>query len=253
MDDAPLQTALGVHRFDGLHHAAQTVGAEQINIQNTPAFEVIQHIQPKFAALMLADPDAQDVFFAIHGDAQDHIGRLGHIAVILFHLVVGGVHEDEGIYAFQGTVLPGVDLWHDLLGNFAHQFRGDFHIVQALDLLGNIVLAHAAGVQGKNFVLHTLGIAVILTDDFRFIAALTVSGNLDVDLPKLRLDGLLGIAVAVVGGGVLRCCPLTALPAKLLIHLHLHDLLDDVPEHFLHGVHNVGGAGEVLALNILLQ
>ena len=44
VDDTPLQTALGIHRLNSLHHAAQTVGAEQINIQNTPAFEIIQHI-----------------------------------------------------------------------------------------------------------------------------------------------------------------------------------------------------------------
>ena len=43
VDDAPLQTALGIPCLDGLHHAAKAVGAEQVNIQNTPAFEVIQH------------------------------------------------------------------------------------------------------------------------------------------------------------------------------------------------------------------
>ena len=32
VDDAPLQTALWIHRLDGFHHAAQAVGAEQINI-----------------------------------------------------------------------------------------------------------------------------------------------------------------------------------------------------------------------------
>ena len=38
--------------LDGLHHATQAVGTEQVNIQNVPAFRVIQFIQPKFAALM---------------------------------------------------------------------------------------------------------------------------------------------------------------------------------------------------------
>ena len=42
MDDAALQTALRTHRLDGLHHAAQAVRAEQIYIQNSPAFELIQ-------------------------------------------------------------------------------------------------------------------------------------------------------------------------------------------------------------------
>ena len=146
MDDAPLQTALGIHRLNGLHHAAQTVRAEQINIQNAPTFEVIQHIQPKFAALMLPNPDTQNVFSAVHGDAQNHIGRLGHIAVILLDLVMDGIHDDKGVKAFQRTVLPGVDLRHDFLTDFAYQFRGDFHIIKAFDLLGNVLLTHATGV-----------------------------------------------------------------------------------------------------------
>ena len=95
MDDAPLQTALGIHRLNDLHHAAQTVRAEQINIQNAPTFEVIQHIQPKFATLMLPNPDTQNVFSAVHGDAQNHIGRLGHIAVILLDLVMDGKNSDD--------------------------------------------------------------------------------------------------------------------------------------------------------------
>ena len=52
MDDTPLQMALGIDRPDGLHHAVQTVSADQIHIQNTPDFEVIGLIQPKFAAIM---------------------------------------------------------------------------------------------------------------------------------------------------------------------------------------------------------
>ena len=73
MDDTPLQTALGIYRLDGLHHAAESIGAKQINIHNTPTFEVIQHIQPEFAALMLTDPHAENVFSAIHGDVKNYI------------------------------------------------------------------------------------------------------------------------------------------------------------------------------------
>ena len=33
------------------------------------------------------------VLSAVHGDAQNHIGSLGHVAVILLDLVVDGVHR----------------------------------------------------------------------------------------------------------------------------------------------------------------
>ena len=253
VDDAPLQTALGIDRPDGLHHAAQTVSAKQIHIQNTPAFEVIQHIQPKFAALMRPNPDPQDVLPTIHGDAQHHIGRLGHIPVIFLDLIVDGVHEHEGIDRFQRPVLPGAYFRHDFFTDFAHQLRGDLHIVQALDLLGNVPLTHSAGIQGKDFVFHALGVTVIFSNDFRLVVALPVPGHPDVDLSKLGLDRLLRIAVAVVGGAVFTACPLAPFPPQFLVHLHFHHLLDDVTEHLFHSRHDVRRAGEVLALNILLQ
>ena len=128
MDDAALQTALGIHRTDGFHHPAQAVRAEQIYIHNSPAFEVIQHIQPEFAALMLPNPHAQNVLPAVHGNAQNHVSRLGHIPMVLTHLVMDSIHEDERIHRLQRTILPRCHFRHDLFRNLRHQVRGDLHI-----------------------------------------------------------------------------------------------------------------------------
>ena len=38
------------------------------------------------------------------------------------------------------------NLGQTLFRNFADQFGGDFHIIKAFDLLGNILLAHTTGV-----------------------------------------------------------------------------------------------------------
>ena len=115
-------------------------------------------------------------------------------------------------------------------------------------------MAHAAGVQRQDLILHSVRVSVILADDLGFEGAIPVPGNLDVHLTQLGLDGLLRVAVAVVSGGALRLVRAPAtLSTKLLVHLHFHDGLDDVPEHFLHGIHDLRRAGEVLALNIFLQ
>lgn len=164
-----------------------------------------------------------------------------------------GVHKHKGIDRLQWPVLPGGHFRHDLFADFAHQFRGDFRIVQALDLLGNVPLAHPAGVQGENLVLHSLGIAVILFNDFRLVAAFPVPGHLDVDLSQLGLNRILRIAVAVVGCCIFSDCPLAAFPPQFLIHFHFHHLLDHISEHLFHGRHNVCRAGEVLTLYMLLQ
>ena len=44
MHDAALQTAVGKDRLNRLHHSAQPICAEQINVHNSPAFEFVQHI-----------------------------------------------------------------------------------------------------------------------------------------------------------------------------------------------------------------
>lgn len=46
---------------------------------------------------------------------------------------------------------------------------------------------------------------------------------------------------------------LASLATKLLIHLHFHNLLDHIVEQFFHGLHDVGGVGKVLTLDIFLQ
>ena len=74
-------------------------------------------LHPEFAALMLPDPDAQDVLCAVHGDAQNHIGRLGLVLMVFLHLVVDGVQKYERIHRFQRPVLPRRHLRYDLLAD----------------------------------------------------------------------------------------------------------------------------------------
>ena len=204
MDDAALQPTFWEDGLNSLHHPTQAVRAEQIYIQNAPAFEIIQHIQPEFAVFMLSDPDSQDVLSAIHGDTQHHIGCFGHVPPVFPNLIVNGVHEHERIHRLQRTVLPGCDLRHDLFADLRYQLRRDLHAVQFLDLLSDIPLAHTAGVQRQDLILHPVCIPVILADDLRLEGAVPVPGNLDVHLAQLGLDGLLRVAVAVVSGGSLR-------------------------------------------------
>ena len=90
MDDAPLHLTLGIDR-----EAFQTVHTEQIDVQNSPAFEVVQHIQPEFAALMLPNPYTQNVLCTIHGNTQNHICCFRLVLVVLLHLVMNSVQKHE--------------------------------------------------------------------------------------------------------------------------------------------------------------
>ena len=111
---------------------------------------------------MLPDPDAQDVLCAVHGDAQNHICRLGLVLMVFLHLVVDGIQKHEEIHHLQRPVLPRRGLWHDLLADLAHQLRRDVHVVQTLDLLRDVPLAHPADVQPQNFLLHPVSVPTVL-------------------------------------------------------------------------------------------
>lgn len=78
-----------------------------------------------------------------------------------------GVHKDEGADRFQGPVLPRSHLRHDLLRDLCRQLRRYLYVVQLLDLLGDILLAHTAGVKTDDLFLHTVRIPAVLADDFR--------------------------------------------------------------------------------------
>ena len=178
MDDAPLHLAVGIDRANGLHKTLQAIHTEQIDVQNSPAFEVIQHIQPEFAALVLPNPHAQDILRAIHCNTQNHIRCLRLIRMILLHLVMDGLQKYERIHRLQGSVLPRCDLRHNLLADLTYQLRRDVHIVQALDLLRDVPLAHSAGIQPQNFLFHPICIPAVLANDLRLIFSVSIPRNL---------------------------------------------------------------------------
>ena len=78
---------------------------------------VVQHIQPEFAALVLPDPDTQNVLRTIHGDAQNHVGRLGLILMVFLHLVMDGVQKHEQIIGKYSRNADGME--EKILGLYA--------------------------------------------------------------------------------------------------------------------------------------
>ena len=95
---------------------------------------------------MLSNPDTQDILLTVHRDTQHYIGSLGHISVILLDLVVDSIHKDKWVDRFQRAIVPGCNFWHNFLTDLCDQLRRNVHVIQALDLLCNIPLAHPAGV-----------------------------------------------------------------------------------------------------------
>ena len=149
--------------------------------------------------------------------------------------------------------MPRRYLRHDLLRDLRHQFRGYLHAVQFLDLFGDVLLAHPAGVEADDLLLHPVRVPAVLADNLCLEAAVPVPGNLDLYLPQLCLHRLPGVPIAVVGRRFQRLRSLAALPPQFLVQLYLHGCLNHVPEHLLHCRHDLRGAGEMLTFDILFQ
>lgn len=57
---------------------------------------------------MFPNPDAQDILLTVHLNPKYNISPLGYILIVLFYLVVDGIHEYKQINLIQRTVLSGI-------------------------------------------------------------------------------------------------------------------------------------------------
>ena len=60
------------------------------------------------------------------------------------------------------------------------------------------LLRHTAGVDGEDFLLNTVCVAAVFSNDLRLIFAVPVSGNFDINLAKLSFYALFRITVSVI-------------------------------------------------------
>ena len=147
MNDAALNLCVRKSRFNSLSETCQTVNAEQKYIFNSMSFELVQHIQPKFTALIFANPYSENIFLPVKIDAQNYICSLRDILMIFLDLVMNCIHKHKRIYCFKRSILPCSHIGHNLLADFADKLGRDFYIIQIFDLFGNITLTHSAGIK----------------------------------------------------------------------------------------------------------
>ena len=90
---------------------------------------------------------------------------------------------------------------------------------------------HSLGIHGDDLVLEPGDIFLALFYDLGLKIGLPVPGNLQVDLAKLRFDGLGRVAVPGVlrGLGFLVVLLVTQMPGQLALKERFDDLLANVP------------------------
>ena len=127
---------------------------KNIYVLKSTISEIIHHGKPKFCAFIFAYPYAKNIFVTVELNAQNDIGCLSNILMILLYLVMNGIHEDKRIYIFQRTVLPRRKFRGDFFYNFTDQPVRYLNVIEIFYLIGNISLAHTAGVEREDILLH---------------------------------------------------------------------------------------------------
>mgnify|MGYP006900618202 CR=1 FL=1 len=142
MHDAPLVLRLRIRRRYGFPDSAQAIRADHENVLYAAVFQLIEHAQPEFCALVLADRDAQNFLPAFLVDAEDHIRRRFADPIVLPHVEHHGVNVCDGIYRAQRPLLPRLDLRQQPVRNGRDHPFADLKPVDVLDLLRNLRYAH---------------------------------------------------------------------------------------------------------------
>ena len=124
MYDTGLYQRLGPGGLNRVGEATQTVAAHDQHVFEASVAYLGQYRQPIFGAFAaVAQPNPQDMFAAVHIDADHHICWAVDHGAVGSDLDHHGVYVQKGIAPIKGTVLPFGELVDDPVGDFRHQRR----------------------------------------------------------------------------------------------------------------------------------
>ena len=132
---------------------------------------------------------------------------------------IDAVDKDKGVDRLQRSTLPVVDLVLHTIRDHRDLLVREREAVQLLDGLGDVALAHAAGVHGKHLVVDARNVHGTLGHNLRLECRLAITRRLDLGLAKAGLDGLGAIAVAAIGRRLVALIGLAV--AEMVVHLPL--------------------------------
>lgn len=200
MHDTQLYVRIGEHAPDGIGEARQTVHAGNQDVSHATVLKVGQDTEPEVSALTVRHIHAQQVLAPVLVNADDIINgtRLCRPLVVA-HLVMDGIHPDDGIDCIQRTVAPRLDFVPNLLRDVADGFLGEPAAIVLLDEVADLLHALTAGVKADDLIRKALGKdRLAFPHRFRLKAAITVTGSLDLYGAILRLELLVHLAITAI-------------------------------------------------------
>ena len=127
------------------------------------------------------------------------------------------VEEDQRVNRIERPLLPGGDFIEHGVRHRADQVGRHVDPVQLVQVPGDLAGAHAARVHRHDLVIEPGEAALVLGDQLRVEARLTVARHVDRQLAGIGHHGLPAVAVARVAG--------TVLAGQVMIHLRVQGAL----------------------------
>ena len=198
MDDARLQGRGRKCRAQGLWNTLETIGDGDQDVPDSAGLEVVEHLQPEFSSLGVLDPDPQDVARAIGQHAEGEVNRLVAHHRLLADLHPQRIEEHHRIHRLERAALPGADLGHHRIRDGADELGGDLRAVLRGEKSLDLPRRHAAGVHGDDLVVESGEAPLVLADQHRLEAPLTVAGDIDPQRTVLGQHRLGARPIAVI-------------------------------------------------------
>ena len=116
-----LHRGLGEHRGDRVGEALEAVDHGDQKVLDAAVLQLVHHPEPELGALVLLEPETEDLLAAVVPDAGRDMHRLVADQAFVADLHPERVEEDQRIDRLQGTGLPGGNLFQDRVGDHADQ------------------------------------------------------------------------------------------------------------------------------------
>jgi hypothetical protein len=146
---AALEGTLGGFALQSIDHGEQ-------DVLDPAVFEFVHDPEPELRALVLLDPEAEDLLGAVRPHPERHVHGL-----VADHALVADLHpecieEYQRVDRLERPVLPARHRLEHRVRHRADQVRRDVDAVELAQVPLDLAHAHAAGIQGDDLLRETI-------------------------------------------------------------------------------------------------
>ena len=200
VDDAGLDRRLGKDGQDCLGEALQPVDDGEQHVLHAPVAELVHDPEPELRALVLLEPEPENLLGAVGADAEGDMHGLVADQPLVADLDPQGVEEDERIDRLEGARLPQRHLVQHRVRDRADQVGRGVDAIEVAQMTGDLAHAHATRVHRDDLLVKAGKAALVPGDQLRVEAGLAVPRDLQLELARVGRHRLSAVAVAGVAG-----------------------------------------------------